>query len=72
MAVVIDSRSATWIALTSHVKDRREMLRTKLEGNLNADDTLVVRTQIRELNLILTLASPAEAPLIEEEFIDLQ
>jgi hypothetical protein len=67
MAFKIDKLSASWLAVAEHANERLVVLRKKLEANLSADDTLIVRTQIRELNAILQLVAPIEEPLAEEQ-----
>lgn len=64
MALKIDVNSATWVALTAHIKERQASLRANLEGELDWEATLVVRAKLKELKSIIDLVK-VEVPLVD-------
>lgn len=64
----IDPTSSTWINIRKHLEDRASEIRAKLEGDASWETTSALRASLREIKLILALAEPEEAPLVDQDF----
>lgn len=62
MTVKIDPRSAAWLEVEAHCRQRMAVLRTSLESDLDHIQTAQARAHIREIKGILDLVKPAEPP----------
>ena len=60
-----DRHSSCWLTVVAYVESRMSDLRSRVEGNLNWEDTIQVRAQIRELKNLLEIA---DAPLHTGEY----
>lgn len=56
----VDVNSATWAKLSAHLNERIEIFRKRNDGDLNEKDTARLRARIKELEYILSLATPKE------------
>jgi len=64
---MIDRYSQTWLSITEHVESRMADLRSRLEGDLNWEDTIKLRARINECVQLLNIETE-EAPLVDEDF----
>lgn len=60
----IDPHSATWAAVREYAESRLAEHRTRLEGNLDWEDTLCVRAQMKEVRRLLAEVEPADAQYV--------
>ena len=64
---MIDRYSQTWLSIRGHVESRMADLRSRLEGDLNWEDTIKLRARINECVQLLNIETE-EAPLVDEDF----
>ena len=57
----IDRASGTWIKLMEHWTRRLDVLRSRLEGNLNESETALLRGRIAELRATIALNNEVPA-----------
>jgi hypothetical protein len=59
-----EAASALWVKLREHYLSRLDLYRTKLEGSLTHEETLVLRGRIKEIRSLLALEqSESNAPV---------
>jgi len=56
-----ESESALWVKLRAHYTARLDLARSKLEGNLTHDETMVLRGRIKEIRSLLALEFQSES-----------
>jgi hypothetical protein len=64
---VSDTQTRAWQLVKQHATRRAAELRSKLESQINWDDTMMCRAQLREIKAILELEEPIEAQYVEQE-----
>ena len=70
MSGMIDPQSATWREIRSHINNRIALLQRHLESPSDADDTAMLRGQIKEARALIAEFEPTpRAPLPEYKIV---
>ena len=58
--------SALWVKLREHYLARLDLYRTKLEGSLSHEESLVLRGRIKEIRSLLALEQSESDALVDD------
>lgn len=64
---MIDRYSQTWVTVKLAIEERIALLRTRLEGELDWDETIRTRARINECVQLLNIEAD-ELPLVDQDF----